>query len=203
MLLRAMLFVSFKTLIISLNFFNALIWSIASSCHSCMTSSKVDLLIFIKASKLHHYEPQIEKRWEPTSTRNLTIVPEAKSPRDLRQAAASRCLHTTETLRSCIIQKRRQIQINRHEINTNRLNGATAVGGAARHKYRPACHKTGGYLARLFRTRRLAPCPIRLEFYNTALTFVELLSVINFTLDKYPHNCWLDLSRLLIKYQRL
>lgn len=41
------------------------------------------------------------------------------------------------------------------------------------------------------------------DFYNTALTFVELLSAINFALDKYPHNCWVDLSRLLIKYQRL
>lgn len=40
------------------------------------------------------------------------------------------------------------------------------------------------------------------DFY-TAPTFVELLSVINFALDKYPHNCWVDLSRLLIKYRRL
>lgn len=47
---------------------------------------------------------------------------------------ASRCLRTAETHRSCIIQ--RQIQINRLGINTNRLNGAAAVGGAARHKYR-------------------------------------------------------------------
>ena len=50
----------------------------------------------------------------------------------------------------------------------------------------------------------LPACPtnVRVDFY-TALTFVELLSVINFALDKYPHNCWVDLSRLLIKYRRL
>lgn len=88
-----------------------------------------------------------------------------------RQAAASRCLHTTETLRSCIIQKRRQIQINRHEINTNRLNGATAVGGAQRHKYRPRCHKSSDLWPRLFWTR---------DAFHRLFCFIQrLVSVVN------------------------
>lgn len=64
------------------------------------------------------------------------------------EGSASRSLHTLET-NSCIIQKRRQIQINRHEINTNRLNGAATVGGAGRHKYRPP-HESNGYLRSYF-----------------------------------------------------
>lgn len=46
--------------------------------------------------------------------------------------------------------------------------------------------------------RQLVLRPYDQQFYNTALTFSELLSVINFAFDKYPHNCWVDLSQVLI-----
>lgn len=61
----------------------------------------------------------------------------------------------------------------------------------------------------LFRTRRLTGLSYEHErtsmnrlLYSTNIRGI-ILTVINFALDKYPHNCWVDLSRLLIKYRRL